>query len=124
MLADNKGAYEIEMAIENKGTSKIDFSLMNEKGEKVAMYYDVVRKQFVMDRSASGIVGFSRDFPAVTVAPVRNTDQIHLRLFIDRSSVEAFGEDGEYVMTNLVSLQNHNNRMVLVQIKEAILLNQ
>lgn len=112
LLADNKGAYEIEMTIENKGTSKIDFSLMNEKGEKVAMYYDVVRKQFVMDRSASGIVGFSRDFPAVTVAPVRNTDQIHLRLFIDRSSVEAFGEEGEYVMTNLVFPAEPYNRMV------------
>jgi fructan beta-fructosidase len=112
LLADNKGAYEIEMTIENKGTSKIDFSLMNEKGKKVAMYYDVVRKQFVMDRSASGIVGFSRDFPAVTVAPVRNTDQIHLRLFIDRSSVEAFGEDGEYVMTNLVFPAEPYNRMV------------
>lgn len=112
LLADNKGAYEIEMTIENKGTSKIDFSLMNEKGEKVAMYYDVVRKQFVMDRSASGIVDFSRDFPAVTVAPVRNTDQIHLRLFIDRSSVEAFGEDGEYVMTNLVFPAEPYNRMV------------
>lgn len=112
LLADNKGAYEIEMTIENKGTSKIDFSLMNEKGEKVAMYYDVVRKQFVMDRSASGIVGFSRDFPAVTVAPVRNTDQIHLRLFNDRSSVEAFGEEGEYVMTNLVFPAEPYNRMV------------
>lgn len=112
LLAGNKGAYEIEMTIENKGTSKIDFSLMNEKGEKVAMYYDVVRKQFVMDRSASGIVGFSRDFPAVTVAPVRNTDQIHLRLFIDRSSVEAFGEEGEYVMTNLVFPAEPYNRMV------------
>lgn len=112
LLADNKGAYEIEMTIENKGTSKIDFSLMNEKGEKVAMYYDVVRKQFVMDRSASGIVGFSRDFPAVTVAPVRNTDQIHLRLFIDRSSVEVFGEDGKYVMTNLVFPAEPYNRMV------------
>ena len=112
LLADNKGAYEIEMTIGNKGTSKIDFSLINEKDEKVAMYYDVVRKQFVMDRSASGIVGFSRDFPAVTVAPVRNTDQIHLRLFIDRSSVEAFGEDGEYVMTNLVFPAEPYNRMV------------
>ena len=112
LLADNKGAYEIEMTIGNKGTSKIDFSLINEKDEKVAMYYDVVRKQFVMDRSASGIVGFSRDFPAVTVAPVRNTDQIHLRLFIDRSSVEAFGEEGEYVMTNLVFPAEPYNRMV------------
>lgn len=112
LLADNKGAYEIEMTIENKGASKIDLSLVNEKGEKVAMYYDIIRKQFIMDRSASGIVGFSRDFPAVTVAPVRNTDQIHLRLFIDRSSVEAFGEEGEYVMTNLVFPAEPYNRMI------------
>lgn len=112
LLADNKGAYEIEMTIENKGASKIDLSLVNEKGEKVAMYYDIIRKQFIMDRSASGIVGFSRDFPAVTVAPVRNTDQIHLRLFIDRSSVEAFGEEGEYVMTNLIFPAEPYNRMI------------
>ena len=121
LLADNKGAYEIEMTIENKGTSKIDFSLMNEKGEKVAMYYDVVRKQFVMDRSASGIVGFSRDFPAVTVAPVRNTDQIHLRLFIDRSSVEAFGEEGEYVMTNLVFPSDTYNKMTFESDKKSFI---
>lgn len=112
LLADNKGAYEIEMTIENKGASKIDLSLVNEKGEKVAMYYDIIRKQFIMDRSASGIVGFSRDFPAVTVAPVRNTDQIHLRLFIDRSSVEAFGEEGEYVVTNLIFPAEPYNRMI------------
>ena len=31
------------------------------------MYYDLNRKQFVMDRSESGTVDFSKDFPAVTV---------------------------------------------------------
>ena len=52
------------------------------------MYYDIMRKQFVMDRSESGKVDFSVDFPAVTVAPVFETDDITLRLFVDRSSIE------------------------------------
>jgi fructan beta-fructosidase len=46
---------------------------------------------------------FSQDFPAITVAPVRNLDgKQQLRLFIDRCSVEMFGTAGEWVMTNLV----------------------
>lgn len=112
LLTDNNGAYELDMIIENAGSSKIAFSLVNGKGEKVSMYYDVVRKQFVMDRSVSGVVDFSRDFPAVTVAPVDNTDTIHLRLFVDRSSIEAFGEDGKYVMTNLVFPAEPYNKLI------------
>ena len=112
LLTDNNGAYELDMIIENAGSSKIAFSLVNGKGEKVSMYYDVVRKQFVMDRSVSGVVDFSRDFPAVTVAPVDNTDTIHLRLFVDRSSIEAFGEDGEFVMTNLVFPAEPYNKLI------------
>ena len=112
LLTDNNGAYELEMIIENAGSSKIAFSLVNGKGEKVSMYYDVVRKQFVMDRSVSGVVDFSRDFPAVTVAPVDNTDTIHLRLFVDRSSIEAFGEDGKFVMTNLVFPAEPYNKLI------------
>lgn len=102
LLKDNQGAYEIEMVIQNTGASKISFSLLNEKGEKVAMYYDVPRKQFVMDRSESGKVDFSSDFPAVTAAPAEMGKELTLRLFVDRSSIEAFGEDGRFVMTNLV----------------------
>ena len=90
------------MVIQNAGASKISFCLLNEKGEKVAMYYDVPRKQFVMDRSASGKVDFSSDFPAVTAAPAEMNKELTLRLFVDRSSIEAFGEEGRFVMTNLV----------------------
>ena len=102
LFNDGQGAYEIEMVIQNAGSSKIGFALLNEKGEKVDMYYDLNRKLFVMDRSESGIVDFSRDFPAVTVAPVNTDKELTLRLFVDCSSVEAFGEDGKFVMTNLV----------------------
>ena len=94
MFEDNQGAYEVEILIQNAGASKIAFCLLNDKGEKVSMYYDLNRKQFVMDRSESGTVDFSKDFPAVTVAPANVDKELVLRLFVDRSSIEAFGEDG------------------------------
>ena len=102
LFEDNQGAYEVEILIQNAGASKIAFCLLNDKGEKVSMYYDLNRKQFVMDRSESGTVDFSKDFPAVTVAPANVDKELVLRLFVDRSSIEAFGEDGKFVMTNLV----------------------
>ena len=102
LFEDNQGAYEVEILIQNAGASKIAFCLLNDKGEKVSMYYDLNRKQFVMDRSESGTVDFSKDFPAVTVAPAIVDKELVLRLFVDRSSIEAFGEDGKFVMTNLV----------------------
>ena len=102
LFEEKQGAYEVEIVIQNAGASKIAFSLLNDKGEKVSMYYDLNRKQFVMDRSESGKVDFSKDFSAVTVAPVNVDKELTLRLFVDRSSIEAFGEDGKFVMTNLV----------------------
>lgn len=102
LFEEKQGAYEVEIVIQNAGASKIAFCLLNDKGEKVSMYYDLNRKQFVMDRSESGMVDFSKDFPAVTVAPVNVDKELTLRLFVDRSSIEAFGEDGKFVMTNLV----------------------
>ena len=102
LFEEKQGAYEVEIVIQNAGASKIAFCLLNDKGEKVSMYYDLNRKQFVMDRSESGKVDFSKDFPAVTVAPANVDKELTLRLFVDRSSIEAFGEDGKFVMTNLV----------------------
>lgn len=102
LFEEKQGAYEVEIVIQNTGASKIAFCLLNDKGEKVSMYYDLNRKQFVMDRSESGKIDFSKDFPAVTVAPVNVDKELTLRLFVDRSSIEAFGEDGKFVMTNLV----------------------
>lgn len=102
LFEEKQGAYEVEILIQNAGASKIAFCLLNDKGEKVSMYYDLNRKQFVMDRSESGTVDFSKDFPAVTVAPANVDKELTLRLFVDRSSIEAFGEDGRFVMTNLV----------------------
>lgn len=111
LLDDNNGAYEIEMEIRNNGAEKIVFTLLNGKGESVVMYYDAATRQFVMDRSNSGETSFSRDFPAMTVAPAPGGDEFALRLFVDRSSIEAFVDGGKSVMTNIVFPSEPYNKM-------------
>lgn len=111
LLDGNDGAYEIELEIRNNGAEKLAFTLQNGKGESVVMYYDAATRQFVMDRSNSGETSFSRDFPAMTVAPVSGGDDFRLRLFVDRSSIEAFVDGGKSVMTNIVFPSEPYNSM-------------
>lgn len=99
--SDN-GAYEVELSI-NPGKSKeVSFVLSNGKGEKVLMTYDVVKKTFAIDRTKSGEVSFSNDFPAVTEMSLSKSKELKLRLFVDKSSIEAFVDNGKFVMTNCV----------------------
>ena len=111
LLSDNTGTYEIEMTIKNRNAEIVGFQLFNSKGEEVDIYYNLVEKKFAMDRSKSGIVSFSQDFPIVTFAPIEDNPEMTLRLFIDKSSIEAFGEDGRFAMTNLVFPSEPYNRI-------------
>ncbi|MCR8894003.1 GH32 C-terminal domain-containing protein [Bacteroides sp. ET336] len=99
--SDN-GTYEVELSI-NPGKSKeVSFVLSNGKGEKVLMTYDVLKKTFAIDRTKSGEVSFSNDFPAVTEMSLSKSKELKLRLFVDKSSIEAFVDNGKFVMTNCV----------------------
>ena len=111
VLPDPTGTYEIEIKFKNNGADIMSFQLFNSKGEEVEMYYNLAEKTFTMDRTESGEVSFSKDFPAVTVAPVEGGNEMKLRLFVDKSSIEAFGNDGRFAMTNLVFPSEPYNRI-------------
>ena len=74
-----------------------------EKGEEVDMQYDMKENRFSMDRRKSGDVGFNENFPALTWTAVESgKNELKLHLFVDKSSVEAFGDGGRFAMTNQV----------------------
>ena len=75
--------------------------LSNNKGESVTMTYNAKTETFSMDRSKSGDVSFSTDFPALTKAPTYGKIKT-LQIFIDKSSIEVFDADGKMAMTNIV----------------------
>lgn len=99
-----------EMVVTLKGNATI--TLANDKGEQVVMTYDEKSRTFAMDRTKSGQKEFSDDFAALTVAPV-NGKMSQLRLFIDRSSIEAFDADGKMAMTNLVFPTKPYNKVLV-----------
>lgn len=99
-----------EMVVTLKGNATI--TLANDKGEQVVMTYDEKSRTFAMDRTKSGQKEFSDDFAVLTVAPVHGK-MSQLRLFIDRSSIEAFDADGKMAMTNLVFPTKPYNKVLV-----------
>lgn len=100
---ENDGICEILLDIEPAKADSVTLTLSNDKGEKAVMIYNPSAETLSFDRRESGIVDFSQDFPAVTVAPTFNKGKnLPLRIFIDRASMEVFINGGRSVMTNLV----------------------
>ncbi len=99
----NDGVCEILLTIDAAKAETTEIVLSNSKDEKVVIAYNPQAHTLSFDRTKSGIVDFSENFPAVTTTPTHeNKGKIALRLFVDRSSIEVFGNDGQCVMTNLV----------------------
>ena len=108
--AGKKLTASCEMVVNLKGNATI--TLSNDKGEKVVMNYDAKAETFSMDRTKSGKMDFSKDFAAVTKAPTYgNISQ--LRIFIDKSSIEALDADGKMSMTNLVFPSKPYNKVTV-----------
>lgn len=87
-------------------------TLSNNKGESVTMTYNAKTETFSMDRTKSGDVSFSTDFPALTKAPTYGKIKT-LQIFIDKSSIEVFDADGKMAMTNIVFPSEPYNRLTV-----------
>lgn len=99
----NDGVCEILLDLYCGKADSVEMKIANNAGEFVNMTYNSKNHTISFDRRNSGIVDFSQDFPAVTVAPsFENSNKVSLRIFIDKSSIEVFGNNGKFAMTNLV----------------------
>lgn len=102
----------LDKTVKIKGSCKIVLS--NDEGEEYVLTYDQKAMTLSADRTKSGKTEFSQNFcnPAQVVAPVHRK-LTSLRFFIDNSSVEAFGNDGEVVITNLVFPKSKYNHVTV-----------
>ena len=82
----------------NQEDFKIHFS--NDKGERVII--EKLGQELKIDRTQSGVIDFSTEFPVIHNAPLHAIGVENIRLFIDRSSIEIFINEGELVLTELV----------------------
>lgn len=94
---------ELSVTIKPEKAEKAGIRLFRGKRRKTLLYYDRKRKCLVFDRGKSGIRLTGREENAnERICPLSGKEEMHLRIFLDVSSVEVFINDGEYVMTGNV----------------------
>jgi levanase len=92
----------VEVQVDPGGAAEAGIVIRTGDGSeltRVTVQSDPAR--LVVDRTKSGQVGFHPLFPSVESAPL-DSPATKLRIFVDRSSVEVFAQDGERVITDLV----------------------
>lgn len=94
-------AYELEMEIAPGSARRVGVRLAKGTDEETVIQYADGKLQ--LDRRRSGNVAFSKRFASVEEAPLSlQNGVIKLRIFVDKSVVEVFANDGERVITDLI----------------------
>lgn len=98
---------ELELNIDFLESSKFGIKVLKDEENETIMYYNKEDGRFVFDRSKNGaaLSGNEKDVDIQyvrKVAAALSNNRLKLRIFIDRSAVEVFIQDGEKVMTSTV----------------------
>jgi sucrose-6-phosphate hydrolase SacC (GH32 family) len=97
-------AMEISLVMEPGTTGEVDLFLRQSGQQFTKVGYDQVRHVLFVDRSCSGDDVLRDTLPARHEVPLQPdaSGAITLTIFLDRSSVEVFGNDGRAVLTDIV----------------------
>lgn len=100
---------ELLIDVEPEPNQKFEIKLRASKSEATVLSYDNSTGIFAIDRDRSGKgPGGTRE---VKLAP---SDRLKLRIFLDRSSIEIFLNDGEAVLSNRVYPKAKSDEIVFV----------
>jgi len=96
-----------------KKNFKLTFS--NDLDERTSLIFDAASALLLLDRTASGNTDFNYDFGnKLHYAAMKNiSENLKLSIYLDRSSIEVFVNDGQYAMTDLVFPSRPYNKMVI-----------
>ena len=95
-------AYEIEAELEPGAASEIGFKLRKGDGVETIIGVIPATNMLFVDRTKSGDVYFNDQFSGRFTTTLSETRRVKLHIFVDRSIVEVFANDGERVMTDRI----------------------
>ena len=93
--------YELELKFSGLSTGVFGVRLYSDDHHWTEVGFDPEMKEFYIDRTNSGSE-VSPEFPARTAAPLVSERRYDLDLIVDRSSIEAFAQEGTIAMTDLI----------------------
>ncbi|MFC4324309.1 glycoside hydrolase family 32 protein [Litchfieldia salsa] len=92
-----------EFKTDTATAKEFGFKVRTGSGDKTTIGYDMVNSKIFVDRTDSGQSNFNSTFAArheANMSPENNT--VTLRILVDRSSVEVFGNNGKVVITDQI----------------------
>jgi fructan beta-fructosidase len=97
-------AFEIEAEIDLGQASEFGLQVRKGSEEQTVIGINKKKSELFVDRAHSGITNFSANFPGRHAAPMHLAagKNVKLHIFVDRSSVEVFGNDGEAVISDRI----------------------
>jgi len=102
-LANVRGdTLEIEVELAPGDAKGMGLRLRKGAGEETILGFTPENKEVFVDRTRSGEVGFAPEFPGRHKASVGDSSRLKLLIFLDRSSIEVFVNDGERVLTDRI----------------------
>lgn len=82
--------------------------------EETLVGYNAATEKMFVDRTRSGAVDFDPNFPGRHEAPLSGVGgKVKLHIFVDRSSVEVFGNEGQAAITDRIFPSSRNQRVTL-----------
>ncbi|MEY3433612.1 MAG: hypothetical protein RL131_1548 [Bacteroidota bacterium] len=99
-IDNQKNPFRVQLTAQ----ANADFSveIFNDQKEKIILGYDKKQNQFYIDRTNSGKTKFYSEFGKIHTAPrISNDNLIQLDIWVDRTSVELFADEGLTVMTSI-----------------------
>lgn len=93
----------IELEFDPTAYEEVGLRLFKSGDEETVLGYRTGEQQLYLDRRKSGVVDFSPDFASVeTAALPPHQGKIRLQVFVDRSIVEVFANDGQVTICDYV----------------------
>lgn len=104
---------EIDVTFQNCTADEFGIKLVSPADDEILIGYDNVKGTLFVDRTKSGIVNFHHSFAARHEAPMvtKEDGRVNIKIIVDWSMVEVFGEDGQTVITDLIFPEQGNNKL-------------
>ncbi len=107
----------IRLLLSDINAKEVGIKVFKGLAEETIIYYDKIRGEVIFDRKNSGIKisGNSEHEHSSNVrsVPIGHNTQIKLDIFLDKSTVEIFINDGAETMSSVVYPQNTSNKIEL-----------
>ena len=102
--------YELDLQFDASSAEAFGIRIYSDEQHWTEIGFDRQKREFYIDRTKSGLE-IASDFPVRTKAPVIAERPYDLKLIVDRSSVEAYAQNGTIAMTDLIYPPSQQSRI-------------